>query len=229
MKRKALLSIIPLTCMMSLTSCGEDTETATVASNAIERANENDKLLKHLSTPEAIRDDAVASLPLNRDLAAKMTFAEPEVIIALLEKGATPGAKNRYGLPVIFMAAERGDVTILEHLIKAGADVNSKIGTYFNTDGLGYTGTADGTPMSYAAAKGKIEAMQFLLDNKADINGAGPEGTTPLMSAAGTLQLESIQWLIKNGSTAGKEKALGSAQMFINPDEKTQEIIKLLK
>ena len=63
---------------------------------------------------------------------------------------------------------------------------------------------------------------------EAAVNGAGPEGTTALMSAAQLLQLESVQWLLENGSTAGKEKALGLASMFINPDEKTQQIIKLL-
>jgi len=215
-----------------LTSCGDNSESASSRQREIDhgnaRADEIDKLVNKLSVPEALQNDPAATRPLNRDLAAKMTFAEPEVIVALLKKGATPEAKNRYGLPVIFMAAERGDLTILEALVKAGADVNSKIGTTHNTDGIGYTGTADGTPMSYAAAKGKVEAMQFLLDNKADVNGAGPEGTTPLMSAAVTLQLESIQWLIKNGCTAGKEKALGSASMFINPDEKTKQIIQLL-
>jgi len=229
MKRRSKLSALLLTGAMLLTSCGDNPGTKSAESNATSRIKEMDKVLKELSTPEALKNDPAATLPLNRDLAAKMTFAEPDVIIALIKKGATPEAKNRYGLPVIFMAAERGDVTILEALAKAGADVNSKIGTTHNTDGIGYTGTADGTPMSYAAAKGKIEALQFLLDHKADINGAGPEGTTPLMSAAQLLQLEAVQWLVKNGSTAGKEKALGLASMFINPDEKTKQIIQLLK
>ena len=83
--------------------------------------------------------------------------------------------------------------------------------------------------MCYAAAKGKTEAMQFLLDNKADINGAGPEGTTPLMRAAENLQLEAVQWLVTNGSTAGKQKALGSIGTFVNSNEKTLKIIQLLQ
>ncbi|MFK5923463.1 MAG: ankyrin repeat domain-containing protein [Verrucomicrobiota bacterium] len=166
---------------------------------------------------------------LNKQLASRLIFAEPDEIIELIKKGATPDAKNRYGLPVIFLAAERGNLTILETLIEAGANVNSKIGTTHNTDGAGYTGTADGTPMGYAAAKGKVEAMQFLLDNKADVNGAGPEGTTPLMRASESLQLEAVQWLLENGSSAGKEKALGLTSMFVNPDEKTKKIILLLK
>lgn len=215
--------------VIALVSCGGQSDSKEATSDSKKRLNKIEQAIQEASTPEALKNDPTANLPLNRKLASRITFGTPEEIDALIKKGASPDAKNRYGLPLIFMAAERGDIAILDHLVKAGADVNGKIGTTHNTDGMGYTGTADGTPMSYAAAKGKIEAMQFLLDKKADLNGSGPEGTTPLMSAARNLQLESVKWLIKNGSTAGKKKALGSVQMFINPDEKTQQIIKLLQ
>lgn len=225
-KRSTLL----LTSMMFLTSCGGDPEPKDSGAATTDRkASTKTQAVSKPAPPKTNTAKPANVAKLNKELAAKMIFGEPDEIIALIKKGSTPDAKNRYGLPVIFMAAERGDVIILKALIDAGADVNSKIGTTHNTDGAGYTGTADGTPLSYAAAKGKIEAMQLLLDNKADVNGAGPEGTTPLMSATEHIQLEAVQWLVNNGSNAGKDKALSKASMFINPDEKTQQIIKLLK
>lgn len=166
---------------------------------------------------------------LDQALSAKMTFGTAEEIKALLDEGASPGAENRYGLPVIFTAADRGEVPILEALVAAGAEVNATIGTRYNTDGVGYSGTVDGTPLGYAAAKGRLEAMAFLVQQGADVNGAGPEGTTALMRAAEGLQLEAVQWLLQQGSTAGKDKALALAQQFFNPDEKTQKIIRLLQ
>lgn len=224
----AKLPALLLTSMMFLTSCGGDPEAKNSDTPAADNATKKQTTSKPAS-PKTQTAKPANVAKLNKELAARLIFAEPDEIIGLINKGATPDAKNRYGLPVIFMAAERGDVTILEALVKAGADVNSKIGTTHNTDGAGYTGTADGTPMCYAASKGKVEAMQFLLDNKADVNGAGPEGTTPLMRAAETLRLEAVQWLVTNGSTAGKKKALGFTTMFPNPDEKTLKIIQLLK
>jgi len=82
--------------------------------------------------------------------------------------------------------------------------------------------------MCYAAAKGKIEAMPFLLDNKADVNGAEAEETTALARASGNLQLEAVQWWVKNGSATGKGKALGFSRTFVNPDEKARKIMQLL-
>jgi ankyrin repeat protein len=158
-----------------------------------------------------------------------MTFASPQQIADLLKRGATPEAKNRYGLPVIFTAAKRGDTAILDLLIKAGADVNSQIGTSFNDDGVGYSGTADGTPLSYAAGAGKLDAVKALKAAGADLNGAGPEGTTALVTAAEGNHLEIVQWLLENGSSKGRAQAVTVAQRFINPDETRQQIIQLLQ
>ncbi|NOY00799.1 MAG: ankyrin repeat domain-containing protein [Verrucomicrobia bacterium] len=224
------LSALLLTGMVFLTSCGEKPEPKISAPpNTDDKVTAN-KQIETKPAPAKTKTPKPTNIAkLNKELAARLIFAEPDEVIGLIKKGATPDAKNRYGLPVIFMAAERGDLTILEALVKAGADVNSKISTSHNTDGIGYTGTADGTPMCYAADKGKVEAMQFLLDNQADVNAAGPEGTTPLMKASQNLQLEAVQWLVSKGSTAGKKKALGFTETFVNPDDKTLKIIQLLK
>lgn len=182
------------------------------------------------------REPSAASVPdaakiaeLNRQLVAKMSFGTPDEVAALLRQGATPAAQDRYGLPVVFLGARRGDIAILEHLIKAGADVNRRIGTTYNDDGVGYGGTSDGTPLGYAAAAGHVGAMEVLKNAGANVNGAGLEGTSPLMQAAEAGQLQAVRWLVNNGSTQGKSEALSLAQRIINPNEAYRQIITLLR
>jgi ankyrin repeat protein len=166
---------------------------------------------------------------LNQQLAARMTFGTAEEIASLLQQGATTEAKNHHGLPVIFMAAQRGEPGVIALLVEAGANVNARIGTTYNDDGTGYGGTADGTALAYAAGAGKIEAMEALRKAGAEVNGEGLEGTTALMRAAENMQLEAVQWLLQNGGTAGREKALVLCKRFLNPTPKARQIMELLE
>ena len=213
MKLNIVCAIVFLSGLLMVQGCGNSENEASVVPPVVKA-----------SSPKKVNVAA-----LNRKLAANMTFSPAEELVALIKKGATPAAKNRYGLPVIFMAAERGELSVVKALIDAGADVNQTIGTSYNDDGVGYTGTVDGTPLCYAAKKGRVEVMVLLKQSGVDINGTGPEGTSPLMSAAESLQLESIEWLLANGSSTGKSKARDLAQRFINPDDKTKRIIQLLR
>ena len=114
MKRTANQLALLLLCVTILASCGGNSDVTVSETTEEKRISTIDEALKQAGTPEALITDSAATLPLNRKLATRMTFGEPDEIIALLKNGATPEAKNRYGLPVIFLAAERGDVTILE-------------------------------------------------------------------------------------------------------------------
>lgn len=171
---------------------------------------------------------------LNRNLLSALTFDAPEQALAAIEQGATPSAKNRYGLPVIFIAAQQGHPDVVAALLDAGADPNASIGTTFNDDGVGYAGTSDGTPLGYAAAKGQLETMALLARAGADVNHAGPEGTTPLMQAVEAGQLQAVEWLLQAGADPTQPNqtggtALSLAQMFFNPDPERQKIIDLLQ
>lgn len=146
---------------------------------------------------------------------------------ALLKQGARHSAVNRFGLPVLFIAARAGHTEIVELLINAGADVNASVKTFYDTDG-GCSGTADGTAMGYAAGAGKVEIMELLLNAGADIDGSGPGGDTPLIHAAHTAQAESVEWLLDNSSSAGQDKALKIIRRFLNQEENYIKTRKLL-
>ena len=68
---------------------------------------------------------------------------------------------------------------IIEELIKAGADVNVKIGN------RGWT------PLFYAVENGRVQAVKCLLKNGADINARDKKSITPLMQSV-DLELDSI-------------------------------------
>lgn len=233
MKPYYLISILALIVM--LTSCGEEKTAAphgaesdpSVSSPAVENS----------PSPQASQPAAKPVVnvgELNKDLLTAITFNQPDKALAAIEAGATPEATNRYGLPVIFMAAQMGDSNVVKALLDAGADANAKIGTSFNDDGVGYAGTSDGTVLGYAAAKGHAQVMQDLVKAGADVNGSGPAGTTPLMQAVDSGNFEIVKWLIDAGADPNAKNAtggtaLGTAQMIINPYTERQQIIDLLK
>lgn len=230
MKTYYLLPLIAL-----LVSCGEEKTTAPPAA-------ENDPASGYpaavnRSTPRVSQPaakPAVNVARLNQDLVTAVRFNQPDKALAAIEAGATPEAKNRDGLPVIFIAAQMGDSRVVKALLDAGADPNAKIGTSYNDDGVGYSGTSDGTVLGYAAAKAQLQIMQDLVAAGADVNGSGPEGTTPLMQAVDSGDFETVKWLIDAGADPNAKyptggTALGIAQRTFNPDEERQKIIDLLK
>ena len=54
------------------------------------------------------------------------------------------------------------------------------------------------TPLHYAAAKGSIPVIKFLIDHKANINARKKDGTTPLHVAAGVNNLNAVKILVSS-------------------------------
>jgi ankyrin repeat protein len=72
----------------------------------------------------------------------------------------------------IFRAASDGNVTAVQNLLNAGADVNAR-----EHEGE--------TPLMYAAVAGKTEVVKLLLDRGADINAVSLNNETALARAVG--------------------------------------------
>jgi uncharacterized protein len=77
--------------------------------------------------------------------------------------------RNAHDETPLMLAVILGEVEVARELIEKGADVNK-------------TGW---TPLHYAASKGHLELIHLLLDQDAYIDAESPNGTTPLMMAAG--------------------------------------------
>jgi len=107
----------------------------------------------------------------------------------LLEKGADPNA-SAIGYTALHAAVLRSDLSLVNHLLTHGANPNARItkGTPLrrNSQDFNLPSTLIGaTPYWLAAKYVEPDLMRALLSGGADPTIALPDGTTPLMAAAG--------------------------------------------
>ena len=147
-----------------------------------------------------------------------------ESVRSLLSAGADPDVAQGDGLTALHLAAEAGQLQIMELLLRAGADVEptTRIGHYTPLHLASLTGQVDAvrllldaganpavtattsgaTPLHLAAkALGGEGAVRALLEHKAPANaGEYVAGQTPLMFAAAYGRGEAIRELLKHGA-----------------------------
>jgi ankyrin repeat protein len=105
----------------------------------------------------------------------------PEFIKLLLAAGADPNLKNKRGITPLMKATESPLSDTVSLLILARADVNAKVDKQTKPVG----DLRDGmTPLMFAAASGRIAAVELLLAHGARIEDVDDRGCTALMHAA---------------------------------------------
>ncbi len=123
-------------------------------------------------------------------------------------------------IPLI-LAATRGNLTEVENLVRAGADVNKgtkesgrtplimaaledhlAVVQYLVQHGADIENTAnDGrTPLYFAAQRGLLAVVQYLVQQGADVDKVDSKGTTPLHSAASDGYLAVVRYLVQQGA-----------------------------
>jgi ankyrin len=108
---------------------------------------------------------------------------------ALLDLGADPNIETA-GYTALHAAVLRGDLNLVKALLAHKADPNAKItrGTPVNRTSKDYAFSMTwigGTPFWLAAKFAEVEIMKALVAAGADTKTATPDGTTPLLAAAG--------------------------------------------
>ena len=142
---------------------------------------------------------------------------------ALLAQGADVNAPQGDGMTALHWAAFRGDTTLTDVLIKAGAklEATTRNGAYTplhlaskeghaltvrrllkaGSNVKAATSTGGVTPLHFAAGAGSADAVTALLDKGADINvREGTWGQTPLMFAASFNRMAAVRVLLKRGA-----------------------------
>ena len=114
---------------------------------------------------------------------------------------------NSAGESALMIASLTGDLKLVRIMVAKDADVNK-------------TGW---TALHYAASKGHLDVISFLLENHAYIDAASPNGTTPLMMASRYGSIESVKLLLDQGADASLKNmqgltALQFAQTGVRPD-----------
>ena len=119
-------------------------------------------LLSHGADPNA-KETQQGQSALMRAVAER----HPDVVRALIDRGADVRARSKGGFTALLFASQQGDVAAAQILLAAGANVNE-------------TTPKNGTALVVAAASGREQFAIFLLENGADPNAADAYGVTAL-------------------------------------------------
>ncbi len=176
-------SLIGGLCMTILLSAASDTRLA----DAAQQSDRNGvrSLLKQKADVNVGQGDGMTALhwaAFNDDL---------EMARMLLGAGANVKAETRLGaVTPLFMACKNGSASMIEALLKAGANANLP-------DARGTT------PLMMAAASGGAEAVKVLLDHGANVNAReSAHRQTALMFAAALNRDAAIKVLLEHGADA---------------------------
>lgn len=105
------------------------------------------------------------------DIFTASMLGRKEVVVAMLEDDPNLArSKGVHGLPSLFFPATTGQMETGEVLVANGAAVSE--------------GAGGNTPLHGAAMMGRLEMVNWLLDNGADVTATNYEGKTPQTVAA---------------------------------------------
>ncbi len=145
-----------------------------------------------------------------------------DAVRRLLREGADVNAPQGDGMTALHWAAERGDASLCEVLLYAGArvDAGTRIGHYTplhlaaraaneavlglllraGSDPNAVTTNSGAAPLHLAAASGDRDVIAALIEGGADVNGReGVWGQTPLIFAAAANRIAAIEALLDAG------------------------------
>ena len=165
--------------------------------------------------------EAIESLgeETNRALMEKAAFESIKnnhhaVLTCLINKKgvnarAFTSTAERREVSLLYVAALKGNIEIIQTLLDCGADINCA--------------TSDGaTPLHAAASAGHSEAIKTLLNNGANIDCTASDGATPLHFAAAKGHVEATETLLERRATVdrqttGKRTPLHGAALLEDP------------
>jgi ankyrin repeat protein len=139
----------------------------------------------------------------NTPILIASNLKHPLAVAALLDVGAKATIADKAGNTPLHSAAQVGDVDLVKELLAKGADPNAKTsaaaaggrGRGGGGGGFGRGGGAGAmTPLMVAAKAGHADVMKVLVAGGADPKLLASDGSTLLMSAAGSGRVEAVKY-----------------------------------
>jgi ankyrin repeat protein len=124
-------------------------------------------------------------------------------VMILLAQGMNPEQENQQGTTALIWAAERGNLPLVELLIRDGAKIN-----YFSNG-------RNATALILAAENGRLDVVRALLKNDADVDLANQQGMTPLYMACHNGHLAVALLLIENKASINHPATTGTTPLII--------------
>lgn len=138
----------------------------------------------------------------------------------LLARGARLEAAGRWPGPEdgpLAIAAAMGDTAMMDLLVEAGASVGAA------------TGPDGRTPLSMAAAAGRVDAIRFLLGVGAPVDAKRRDGTTAACWAARSGHADALQVLLDHGAdVANRDDVDGSTPLHFAAQAQDAEATRVL-
>lgn len=179
-------------------------------------------------------------------------------IQATLDKGVSVNDANHYGMTPTMIAAQAGQLEILQFLISKGADINA----YHHLEqctALGFAAEEfrpevvsvllkagaklffpeqiTSNPMVKAVTRlpkdatereHQLQVLRMLLDAGGDVNSVDDKGRTPLMMAAETNNAEIVDLLLKNKADPNIKNQDGNTALHVAAQKGNHSIIQVL-
>jgi ankyrin repeat protein len=147
---------------------------------------------------------------------AQAIFAQsPEMVAALLARGAKLNVADGEGVTPLALACELGSAPIVTQLLDAHADVRA--------------GASDGTSaLAVCARFGPAAAVGRMLAGGATVDKPDAHGLTPLMWAASSGHVEAIRLLLKAGANANGVTPAGFTPLFFSIKSGVPEATEVL-
>ena len=136
----------------------------------------------------------------------------------LLARGLDPNTRTKQGNPIL-MQAVRDDAWTVFDVVLANPKTNIEIMNAYQETPLMYVSLVGDlprakklvslgaqinhlgwTPLHYAAAKGQLEVVEYLLAQGAMPNAPAPDGSSPILMAASAGAIDTVQALLKAGA-----------------------------
>ncbi|XP_054758571.1 ankyrin repeat and SOCS box protein 3-like [Lytechinus pictus] len=138
-----------------------------------------------------------------------------DVVSVLLQNEADPNIPNNEDGSSILQAVCGNHIRCVEHLTRAGADLNAK---YYN----GWT------PLHEAASQGNVAITEYLLNANAHIGARDDHGIQPVFVAAQYGKIDCLNMLLDRGGNINSQAQDKATPLYIATQENYVDIVKVL-